>query len=88
MPAMRYRWATGGVLCAALAVQAGLVLRSGDRLVLAELCLFVTLGAGLAAIRGYARLSTERTRHDLSQLGFNLVQGLSNGSIWALIAMG
>jgi branched-chain amino acid transport system permease protein len=27
-------------------------------------------------------------RHDLSQLGFNLVEGLSNGSIWALIAMG
>jgi len=26
--------------------------------------------------------------HDLSQLGFNLVQGLSNGAIWALIAMG
>jgi branched-chain amino acid transport system permease protein len=27
-------------------------------------------------------------RHDLSELGFNLVSGLSNGSIWALIAMG
>jgi branched-chain amino acid transport system permease protein len=27
-------------------------------------------------------------RHDLSQLGFNIVSGLSNGSIWALIAMG
>ena len=27
-------------------------------------------------------------RHDLSQLGFNLVAGVSNGSIWALIAMG
>ncbi len=27
-------------------------------------------------------------RHDLSQLGFNLVAGLSNGSIWALVAMG
>jgi branched-chain amino acid transport system permease protein len=27
-------------------------------------------------------------QHDLSQLGFNLVQGLSNGAIWALIAMG
>ena len=26
--------------------------------------------------------------HDLSQLGFNLVSGLSNGAIWALIAMG
>jgi branched-chain amino acid transport system permease protein len=26
--------------------------------------------------------------HDLSQLGFNIVQGLSNGSIWALIAIG
>ncbi len=26
--------------------------------------------------------------HDLSQLGFNIVSGLSNGSIWALIAMG
>ncbi|HEY5318896.1 MAG TPA: branched-chain amino acid ABC transporter permease [Solirubrobacteraceae bacterium] len=28
------------------------------------------------------------TRHDLTQLGFNLVEGLSNGAIWALIAMG
>ncbi len=27
-------------------------------------------------------------RHDLTQLGFNIVEGLSNGSIWALIAMG
>jgi branched-chain amino acid transport system permease protein len=27
-------------------------------------------------------------RHDLTQLGFNVVQGLSNGAIWALIAMG
>jgi branched-chain amino acid transport system permease protein len=27
-------------------------------------------------------------RHDLTLLGFNLVQGLSNGAIWALIAMG
>jgi branched-chain amino acid transport system permease protein len=27
-------------------------------------------------------------RHDLSLLGFNLVAGLSNGLIWALIAMG
>jgi branched-chain amino acid transport system permease protein len=26
--------------------------------------------------------------HDLSLLGFNLVEGLSNGAIWALIAMG
>jgi branched-chain amino acid transport system permease protein len=26
--------------------------------------------------------------HDLSQLGFNIVSGISNGSIWALIAMG
>jgi branched-chain amino acid transport system permease protein len=26
--------------------------------------------------------------HDLSQLGFNLVEGLSNGAIWALIAIG
>ncbi len=26
--------------------------------------------------------------HDLSHLGFNLVQGLSNGAIWALIAIG
>ena len=81
MPAMRYRWATGGVLCAALAVQAGLVLRSGDRLVLAELCLFVTLGAGLAAVRGYARLSTERTRHDLvltDQATHDPLTGLAN----------
>src|ERR1700722_7728044 len=27
-------------------------------------------------------------RHDLSLLGFNIVSGLSNGAIWALIAMG
>ena len=27
-------------------------------------------------------------RHDLTHLGFNLVQGLSNGAIWALIAIG
>ena len=27
-------------------------------------------------------------RHDLTQLGFNLIEGLSNGAIWALIAMG
>jgi branched-chain amino acid transport system permease protein len=27
-------------------------------------------------------------RHDLTQLGFNLVSGISNGSIWALVAMG
>jgi branched-chain amino acid transport system permease protein len=27
-------------------------------------------------------------RHDLTQLGFNFVEGISNGSIWALIAMG
>jgi branched-chain amino acid transport system permease protein len=27
-------------------------------------------------------------RHDLSNLGFNFAQGLSNGAIWALIAMG
>jgi branched-chain amino acid transport system permease protein len=26
--------------------------------------------------------------HDLSQLGFNLLEGLSNGAIWALIAIG
>jgi branched-chain amino acid transport system permease protein len=30
----------------------------------------------------------EVVRHDLSQLGFNIVSGISNGSIWALIAMG
>jgi branched-chain amino acid transport system permease protein len=28
------------------------------------------------------------TRHDLAYLGGNLVQGISNGSIWALIAIG
>ncbi len=28
------------------------------------------------------------THHDLSLLGFNIVAGLSNGAIWALIAMG
>ncbi|MFL5863134.1 MAG: branched-chain amino acid ABC transporter permease, partial [Solirubrobacteraceae bacterium] len=27
-------------------------------------------------------------RHDLSNLGFNFAQGLSNGAIWALIAIG
>jgi branched-chain amino acid transport system permease protein len=27
-------------------------------------------------------------RHDLTELGFNMFQGLSNGAIWALIAMG
>jgi branched-chain amino acid transport system permease protein len=27
-------------------------------------------------------------QHDLSRLGFNLAQGLANGSIWALIAIG
>jgi branched-chain amino acid transport system permease protein len=27
-------------------------------------------------------------RHDLTRLGFNFVQGLSNGAIWALIAIG
>jgi len=27
-------------------------------------------------------------QHDLSRLGFNLVQGLANGAIWALIAIG
>ena len=26
--------------------------------------------------------------HDLSRLGFNFAQGLSNGAIWALIAIG
>src|ERR1700679_475302 len=26
--------------------------------------------------------------HDLSQIGFNFLEGLSNGSIWALIAIG
>src|SRR6202162_3123188 len=26
--------------------------------------------------------------HDLSQIGFNFAQGLSNGAIWALIAIG
>jgi branched-chain amino acid transport system permease protein len=30
----------------------------------------------------------EVIRHDLTQIGFNLVSGISNGSIWALIAMG
>ena len=40
---------------------------------------------------GYQSLAahgTTATRHDLTQLGFNFVEGLSNGSIWALIAMG
>jgi branched-chain amino acid transport system permease protein len=30
----------------------------------------------------------EVIHHDLSELGFNFVQGLSNGAIWALIAIG
>ena len=30
----------------------------------------------------------EVINHDLTQLGFNLVSGISNGSIWALIAIG
>jgi len=28
------------------------------------------------------------THHDLSLLGFNFAVGLSNGAIWALIAIG
>src|SRR5258708_35774566 len=27
-------------------------------------------------------------RHDLAQLGYDIAQGLSNGAIWALIAIG
>jgi branched-chain amino acid transport system permease protein len=36
---------------------------------------------------GYAH-NHQVIRHDLSLLGFNLVEGLSNGAIWALIAIG
>ena len=37
---------------------------------------------------GYNAAGHAVVRHDLSQLGFNFVSGLSNGSIWALVAMG
>ena len=43
----------------------------------------LTHGYQAAAAHG-----TTATRHDLTQLGFNLVAGVSNGSIWALIAIG
>src|SRR3954466_8987891 len=29
-----------------------------------------------------------KTEHDLSRLGNNLIDGLSNGAIWALVAIG
>jgi branched-chain amino acid transport system permease protein len=39
---------------------------------------------------GYATTVHGHTviHHDLSQLGYNIVQGLSNGAIWAMIAIG
>jgi branched-chain amino acid transport system permease protein len=43
----------------------------------------LTVGYGAGFVAGH-----HVVRHDLSQLGFNLVSGVSNGSIWALIAMG
>ena len=35
-----------------------------------------------------SRTATRRVSHDLTYLGNNLVQGISNGTIWALIAIG
>jgi branched-chain amino acid transport system permease protein len=37
---------------------------------------------------GYSASGHMIIHHDLSQIGFNLVEGLSNGAIWALIAIG
>jgi diguanylate cyclase (GGDEF)-like protein len=81
MPAKWYRWAYGGVLAGALAVQAGLVLWAGYRLPLAELCLLAALGAGTAAVRLSARLSCERARHDrvlTAQATHDPLTGLAN----------
>ena len=36
----------------------------------------------------FSSTATRRVHHDLTLLGQNLLQGLSNGSIWALIAVG
>ena len=43
----------------------------------------LTHGYSSGFVNGHAVIN-----HDLSQLGFNLVSGVSNGSIWALVAMG
>ncbi|HET9103140.1 MAG TPA: branched-chain amino acid ABC transporter permease [Solirubrobacteraceae bacterium] len=43
----------------------------------------LTHGYAAGVVHGHAIV-----QHDLSHLGFNLVQGLSNGAIWALIAIG
>src|ERR1700743_2586861 len=37
---------------------------------------------------GYSASGHPIVHHDLSQIGFNFLEGLSNGSIWALIAIG
>jgi branched-chain amino acid transport system permease protein len=37
---------------------------------------------------GYSASGHPIIHHDLSQIGFNFLEGLSNGSIWALIAIG
>ena len=43
----------------------------------------LTHGYAAGAIHGHALI-----HHDLSRLGVNVVEGLSNGAIWALIAIG
>jgi branched-chain amino acid transport system permease protein len=43
----------------------------------------LTHGYQAGFVHGHAIIA-----HDLSRLGFNFVQGLSNGAIWALIAIG
>ena len=43
----------------------------------------LTHGYSSGFVNGHAVIN-----HDLTQLGFNLVSGVSNGSIWALVAMG
>src|SRR5436305_8649386 len=81
MPAKWYRWAWSGVVAGAVAVQGALLLRSAYRLALAELSLLAALGAGTAALRLYARLSTERARHHLvltDQATHDPLTGLAN----------
>src|ERR1700748_1931024 len=43
----------------------------------------LTHGYSSGFVNGHAVIN-----HDLTQLGFNMVSGVSNGAIWALIAMG
>jgi branched-chain amino acid transport system permease protein len=43
----------------------------------------LTVGYGAGTVHGH-----HVVQHDLSQLGFNIVSGISNGSIWALVAIG